>query len=61
MRNVKTRWDGHQGVRKTSEPAKHLSENPDHMFEWKCLLKASFNSRKEKILKPFLLLSWDPL
>ena len=34
VRNVKTRWDEHQDVRKTSEPAKHLSENPNHMFEW---------------------------
>ena len=44
MRNVKTRWDEHQDVRKTSEPA-------DHMFEWKCLLNASFNSQQRKNLE----------
>ena len=48
VRNVKTRWDEHQNVRKTSEPAKHFSENPDHIFEWKCLLNASSNSRQRK-------------
>ena len=51
VRNVKTRWDEHQDIRKTSEPAKHLSENPDHMFEWKCLLNASSNSRQRKNLE----------
>ena len=51
MPNDKTKWDEHQDVRKTSEPTKHLSENPDHMFEWKCLLNASSNSRQNKNLE----------
>ena len=33
VRNKKIRWDEHQDIRKTSEPTKHLSKNPDHMFE----------------------------
>ena len=37
--------------KKTSEPSKHLSENPEHMFEWKCLLNASSNSRQRKNLE----------
>jgi len=48
VRNVETRWKEHQDVKKTSEPAKHLNENPDHLFEWKCLLNASSNSRRRK-------------
>lgn len=51
VRNVATRWKEHQDVKKTSEPAKHLSENPDHNFEWKCLLNASTNSRQRKNLE----------
>ena len=43
--NVESRWKAHQDVRKTSKPAKHLSENPDHMFERKCLTNAL--SKKE--------------
>ena len=49
VRNVKTTLN--QDVRKTSEPAKHLSENPDYMFEWKCLLNASSNTRQRKNLE----------
>ena len=60
MRNVKTRWDEHQDFRKTSEPPKHLSENPDHMFEWKCLLNASFNSRQRKNFEASFIAIMEP-
>ena len=43
--NVKARWDEQKGVRKTSEPGKHLSANPDHMFEWKCMLHVCLNMK----------------
>ena len=46
--------------RKTSEPAKHLCENPDHMFEWKCLLNASFNSRQRKNLEAYFIAILGP-
>ena len=53
---MKTRWDEHQDTRKTSQPAKHLSENSNHMFiKWKCLLNVSHNSQQRKNLVAFFI------
>ena len=40
LRNVETRWKEHEDVKKNSEPAKHLLDNPKHSFKWRVLLPA---------------------
>ena len=34
-RNVITRWNEHENPSKDSEPAKHLFQHSDHVFQWK--------------------------
>ena len=34
-RNVITRWNEHENPKKDSEPAKHLFQRPDHVFNGK--------------------------
>ena len=49
-RNVITRWNEHENPNKDSEPAKHLFQHPDHVFQWKVLMSAPMNNRKRKNL-----------
>ena len=35
----------------SSEPAKHLKENPDHTFSWSTIMNASTNARVRKNLE----------
>ena len=55
IRNVDIRWREHQDLRKDSEPAKHLGENPQHSFTWKTLMPASKNFRQRKNLEACLI------
>ena len=50
-RNVGIRWGEHDDSRKSSEPAKHLKENPDHTFSWSIIMNASTNARVRKNLE----------
>ena len=54
-RNVITRWNEHENPNKDSEPAKHLFQHPDHVFQWKVLMSAPMNNRKRKILEAFFI------
>ena len=54
-RNVITRWNEHGNPKKDSEPAKHLFQNPDHVFQWNVLMSAPMNNRKRKILEAFFI------
>ena len=52
-RNVEVRWNEHTSSSGSSEPSKHLLNNPDHAFTWKILSNAQTNKKKkEKVLKP---------
>ena len=52
-RNVKTRWDEHEDVRKNSEPAKHLlnDTNGNHSFQWRIICNAPSNFRQRRNLE----------
>ena len=60
IRNVATRWEEHENVKKDSEPAKHLKNNPNHSFQWNCLLKASTNNRQRKSLEASFIATMGP-
>ena len=51
LRNVKTRWKEHEDIRKDSEPARHLGENPSHSFTWKVLSYAPTKKYERKNLE----------
>ena len=46
--NVITRWNEHKNPNKDSEPAKHLLQQLDHVFQWNVLISAPENYRKKK-------------
>ena len=48
IRNVNIRWNEHEGIRKKSEPAKHLRENLNHKFKRETLLEAPKSYRQWK-------------
>ena len=50
-RNVSTRWNEHEHPHGNSEPAKHLSNNPDHQFAWTVLSAAPSDNRTRKNLE----------
>ena len=54
------RWNEHEDIKKNSEPAKHLKDNPTHKFEWKILSKASKDKRKRRILETFFIKTMEP-
>ena len=60
IRNVKTRWEEHENIKKDSEPAKHLKTNPRHYFDWKTLLPASKNYRHRKNLEASFIATKRP-
>ena len=54
-RNVEIRWQEHNDIRRDSEPAKHLKENPDHVFKWNILMSAPINLKIRKILESYTI------
>ena len=54
------RWNEHEDIKKNSEPAKHLKDNPTHKFEWKILSKASKEKYKRRILETFFIKTLQP-
>jgi len=55
VRNVALRWKEHEDIRKDSEPAKHLKNNPEHSFKWNIILTASKNNRQRKNLEASII------
>ena len=54
-RNVITRCNEYENPNKDSEPAKHLFQLTDHVFQWKILMSAPMNNRKRKNLEALLI------
>ena len=54
-RNVEVRWSEHDDLKGKSEPAKHLSKNPDHKFSWRVLMSAPQNQRVRRNLEASLV------
>ena len=54
-RNVEVRWNEHTSSSGSSEPSKHLLNNPDHAFTWKILSPAPNNNKERKSLEAFLI------
>ena len=50
-RNVEVRWQEHNDPRGSSEPAKHLYQNPTHSFTWTVFMNAPENTRVRKNLE----------
>ena len=59
-RNVVTRWNEQENLKKDSEPAKHLFQQPGHVFQWKVLISAPMNNRKRKNLEAFFIVVKHP-
>ena len=61
-RNSIVRWNEHEDIKKTSEPAKHLKahQTHSHKFEWSRICKASGNKIKRKILETFFIKIRNP-
>lgn len=55
IRNVSLRWREHNDLRKDSEPAKHLKNNPDHTFNWRTIIHASKHGRERKNLEASII------
>ena len=60
IRNVVTRWKEHEDVRKDSEPARHLKDNVDHVFNWKVILHASKFNKERKNLEASVIARLRP-
>ena len=54
-RNVTIRRAEHKATNGRSEPAKHISRNPSHEFEWKVLSRAPGDWRKRRIFEAFFM------
>ena len=50
-RNVEVRWQEHNDPRGSSEPAKHLFQNPTHSYSWRVLMNAPQNTRVRRNLE----------
>ena len=50
-----TCWSEHENPNKDSEPAEHLFQHPDHIFQWKVLMSAPMNNHKRKNLEAFFI------
>jgi len=59
-RCVHLRWEEHENVKKSSEPAKHLKGNPGHKFSWKILGNAPNHQSKRKILEALHISKFKP-
>ena len=59
-RNVITHWNEHENPNKDSEPAKHLFQHPEHVFQCKGLMSATMNNCKRKNLEASFILVKHP-
>ena len=48
-------WNEHEHPNRDSEPAKHLFQHPDYVFQWKILMSAPKINRKRKNLEAFFI------
>ena len=60
IRNAQTRFNEHEDIRKTSEPAKHLKNNTTHTFTWSVISRAPENFQKRKILEAYYIQVLNP-
>ena len=60
VRNVEERWNEHNNTKMKSEPAKHLSMNRGHNFDWSNLVSAPTDSRTRKNLEVFYIAKMKP-
>ena len=61
IRNYKIRWDEHNDVNKSSDPATHLARNNAHEFSWYELTRAPENTLKRRILEAYFIKSIVPI
>ena len=55
VRNAKMRWNEHKDKNSKSQPAKHLKENPTHIFTSTINTKAPENFRKRRVLEAYFI------
>ena len=60
IKNLKTRTLEHENPKNSSEPAKHIWQNPTHTFIWKVVINASHNSRVRKNLEASYIANKKP-
>ena len=54
-RNTALRWREHTKPTESSEPSKHLLENPHHEFQWEIIRNAPTNTRIRKAIEAFII------
>ena len=59
MRNFEVRITEHSNICHTSEPARHLLENPSHSFQWRVLCSAR-SYFKRKIIEGLIIQQRSP-
>ena len=59
-RNVTKRWDEHSDISKNSEPAKHLNQFSEDIFNWKILRRVSKIVRQRKIHEAYYVMWMHP-
>ena len=59
-RNNGIRWTEHNNPNHNSDPAKHIKENIDHIFEWKVFRNANTKKDKRKILEALYIAKYQP-
>ena len=60
VRNVEIRWNEHNNPTKSSNPAKHISSNIDHVFTWTVIANAPKNKFQRKILEAYYIVLLRP-
>ena len=59
-RNAEIRFTEHKDPTKNSEPAKHLLQNADHVFDWSIVTSAPRNLLKRRILEAYYYSKFKP-
>ena len=59
-RIVTIRWDEHSDIGKTSDPAKHLNQFPEHRFSWEILRRVPNKVRQRKIHEAYYVMCLRP-
>ena len=59
VRNLAVRIAEHSNPAHTSEPAKHLRENPSHAFTW-CVLSSAQTFHKRRIVEGLMIQQFRP-
>jgi len=54
------RWNEHDHPNGNSEPSKHITNHPDHLFTWKVICNASRFNSKRKILEAYIIMIKQP-